>query len=270
MVAVQETDSLRDLPGTHGAVVGPRAAGNTYVVPGIDSWSGFYKIGGVATFVMIVFFVIDLICWIALGPYPSNAEGWFTLLQNNWLVGFSLLSFPTLFGMILYYLTFVGLYSTLKQVNNVYALLAALFAFVGLTILLVTNMAYPMVALSNQYHAATIESHKILLLAAGETKIATVNTGIILGGFFVEGAALMFSIIMLRSNVYGKIIAYPGILGHGLDLTRIVMILAFVPEKATAILLMIGGLPQFLWLFLVGRKFLQLGWSKSNTSKAVE
>ena len=235
-----------------------------------SSWNGFYKISGVATFVIIVFFLIDIICWITLGPYPSNAEGWFTLLQNNKFVGFSLLSFPTFFGMILYYLTFFGLYSTLKQVNNVYTLLAALFAFLGLTILLITNMAYPMVYLSNQYQAATIESQKILLLAAGETKIATVNTGMILGGFFVEGAALIFSVIMLRSNVYGKIIAYLGILGHGLDLTRIVMILAFVPEKVAAILLMIGGLPQFLWLFLVGRKFLKLGWSKSNTSKSVE
>ena len=235
-----------------------------------SSWNGFYKISGVATFVMIVFFVIDIICWITLGPYPSNAEGWFTLLQNNKLVGFSLLSFPTFFGMILYYLTFFGLYSTLKQVNNVYTLLAALFAFLGLTILLITNIAYPMVYLSNQYQAATIESQKILLLAAGETKIATVNTGMILGGFFVEGAALIFSIIMLRSNVYGKLIAYLGILGHGLDLTRIVMILAFISEKVAAILLMIGALPQFLWLLLVGRRFLQLGWSKSYTSKAVE
>ena len=235
-----------------------------------SSWNGFYKISGVATFVIIVFFLIDIICWITLGPYPSNAEGWFTLLQNNKFVGFSLLSFPTFFGMILYYLTFFGLYSTLKQVNNVYTLLAALFAFLGLTILLITNMAYPMVYLSNQYQAATIESQKILLLAAGETKIATVNTGMILGGFFVEGAALIFSIIMLRSNVYGKLIAYLGILGHGLDLTRIVMILAFVPEHVAAILLMIGGLPQFLWLFFVGRKFFQLGWSKSNTSKSVE
>ena len=235
-----------------------------------SSWNGFYKISGVATFVMIVFFVIDIICWITLGPYPSNAEGWFTLLQNNKLVGFSLLSFPTFFGMIFYYLTFFGLYSTLKQVNNVYSLLATLFAFVGLTILLITNIAYPMVYLSNQYQAAAIESQRVLFLAAGETKIATVNTGMILGGFFVEGAALIFSVIMLRSNVYGKIIAYLGILGHGLDLTRIVMILAFVPEKVAAILLMIGGLPQFLWLFLVGRKFLQLGWSRSNISKSVE
>jgi hypothetical protein len=235
-----------------------------------SSWNGIYKISGIATFVMMAFFMIDIICWITLGPYPSNAEGWFTLLQNNKLVGFLLLSFPTFFGMILYYLTFFGLYGTLRQVNNVYATLAVVFAFVGLTILLITNMAYPIVYLSNQYEAATIESQKVLLLAAGETKIATANSGMILGGFFAESAALIFSVIMLRSNVYGNKIAYLGILGHGLDLTRIVMILAFISEKVAAILLMIGALPQFLWLLLVGRRFLQLGWSKSYTSKAVE
>jgi hypothetical protein len=181
-----------------------------------------------------------------------------------------LLSFPTFFGMILYYLTFLGLYGTLRQVNNVYASLAVVFAFVGLTILLITNMAYPIVYLSNQYEATTMESQKVLLLAAGETKIATANSGVILGGFFAESAALIFSVIMLRSNVYGRKIAYLGILGHGLDLTRIVMILAFISEKVAAILLMIGALPQFLWLLLVGRRFLQLGWSKSYASKAVE
>ena len=51
---------------------------------------------------------------------------------------------------------------------------------------------------------------------------------------------------MLRSNVFGKKTAYLGIVGHGLDLTRIIMIFAFLPEGIGAILLMIGGLPQLV------------------------
>jgi hypothetical protein len=234
-----------------------------------SSWNGFYKISGVATLVMMLFFLFDIICWITLGPYPVNAEGWFTLLQNNSLVGLLLLSFPTLFGMMLYYLTFLALFSTLRQVNKAYAALAALFAFVGLTILLMTNMSYSMVHLSNQYAAATTEQQKVLLLTAGEIKITTLNSGMNLGGFFVEGAAVIFSVLMLQSSIFGKKTAYWGILGHGLDLLRIIMILAFLPEKIASILLMIGGLPQFIWLILVGRKFSKLGWSKSSASQAI-
>ena len=208
--------------------------------------------------VMMAFFLFDTICWIIIGPYPSDAEGWFTLLQSDRIVGLLLLSFPTLFGMMLYYLIFLSLLIILRQVNKAYAALAALFAFVGLTILLVTNMAYPMAYLCSQYEAVTTEQQKVLLLTAGEIKITTLNTGVNLGGFLVEGAAVTFSILMLRSNIFSKITAYMGILGHGLDLLRIIMILAFLPEEIASILLMIGGLPQFIWLILVGRRFIQL------------
>ena len=233
-----------------------------------SNWKGLYKICGAATVVMMVFFLFDVISWSALGPYPSSAKGWFTLLQENRLVGFFLLSFPTLFGTMLYYLTFLGLYSILRQVNTAYAALAALLAFVGLAILLVTNMAYPMVHLNDQYAATTTEAQRVLLLAAGETKIATTTTGMNMGGFLAEGAAVIFSLLMLRSNVFGKKIAYLGILGHGLDLTRIIMNLAFLPEGIGAILLKIGGLPQLIWLILVGRRFFQLGQGKSGASQA--
>jgi hypothetical protein len=35
MMAVPETDNLRDLPDTHGQAPGPWAAGNGYGIPGI-------------------------------------------------------------------------------------------------------------------------------------------------------------------------------------------------------------------------------------------
>jgi hypothetical protein len=231
-----------------------------------EAWKSLYRIAATATAVMVVFFLFDVVVWITLRPCPSHAEGWFTLLQSNRPVGLLLLSFPTLFGMMLYYLTFFGLYGTLRAVNEAWAALAALFAFVGLAILLATNMAYPMVHLSDQCATATTELQRTLWLAAGEAKIATASTGMNMGGFLAEGAAVIFSVLMLRSSVYGKSTAYLGIVGHGLDFARIIMILAFLPERIGAILLMIGGLPQFVWLILVSRRFLQLGQGKAGAS----
>jgi hypothetical protein len=235
-----------------------------------SEWNSFYKISSVSTILMMVFFLFDVIIWIALGPYPGSSEGWFSLIQENRLVGLSLLSFPTLFGVILYYLTFLGLYNILKQVHIAYATLAVLLSFVGLTILIVTNMAYSMVNLSDQYVIASTEARKILLLTAGETQISTALVGFNMGGFLVEGAAVIFSFLMLKSNVFGKKTAYLGIIGHGLDLIRIIMILSFLPEDIGAILLMIGGLPQFIWLVIVGIKFFHLGQGKSITSQIVQ
>ena len=230
-------------------------------------WNSFYKISSIATILIMLFFLFDIIVWIALGPYPSSSEGWFSLLQENKIVGLALLSFPTLFGMILYYLTFLSLYNILKQVNIAYATFAAILAFVGLSILLVTSMAYPMVYLNDQYMLATTGARRISLITAGETKISTALIGLNMGGFFVEGSAVIFSLLMLKSKVFGKMTAYLGVFGHGLDFIRIIMILAFVPENIAAILLMVGGLPQLVWLIIVGIKFFHLGRNNSIASQ---
>jgi len=221
-------------------------------------WRGLYKITGVTTIVMMIFFLFDTICWTAFGPYPNSADGWFSLLHDNRLIGVLLLSFPTLFGTILYYLTFLCLYNILRPVNEAYAAIAALFAFVGLTILLVTHMGYPLIALYERYVIQKTEIQRTFFLAAGETRIATTVTGVNIGGLLAESALVIFSLLMLRSNVFNRGTAYLGILGHGLDLARITMNLAFLPEGLGAILLLIGGLPQFIWLVLVSRKFFQM------------
>jgi len=233
-----------------------------------SGWKSFYKISCITTIAMILFFLFDTICWIIFGPYPNSAKGWFDLLLENRLNGILLLSFPTFFGMILYFLTFLGLYKILSRVNMAYSVLAALFAFAGLTILLVTYMAYPIVHLSNLYSVSTTEAQKTLILAAGESKIATTVTSTNIGGFLVEGSALLFSILMICSAVFKKWIAFLGIFGHGLDFIRIIFNLAFLPEEIGSILLMIGGLPQFIWLLMVGIKFFQISWNESDALQA--
>lgn len=72
--------------------------------------------------------------------------------------------------------------------------------------------------------------------------------------------------IMLRSGIFGRMTAYAGIVGHGLDLTRIVINLVFLPITSLAvvpsigfILLAVGGPLQLIWFALVGRKLYQMG-----------
>jgi len=205
-------------------------------------------------------FFFDVIIWIALGPYPSDAQAWYSLLASSRPVGLLLLSFPTFFGMMLYCLTFLALYAALRAINQAWSGLAAFFAVLGLATLIITSSAYPLAFLSDSYAGAATEQQRQLLLAAGEVKIATAVPGAHLGGFLAEGAALLFSVLMLRSGSgFGKPTAWLGIVGHGLDFVRIIMILAFIPEELSSVLLWIGGLPQLLWQVLVARRLLQLG-----------
>lgn len=224
-----------------------------------SQWKKFYKISGITTIIMILFFLFDMIGWMLLGPYPNSGHAWFTLLQESKLVGIILLSFPTYFGMMLYFLTFVSLYNLLKKINIAFSTLAILMGFIGLIIILVTYSGFTVLSLSNQYFETTQEVQRASQLISAETSMALFSSGMMKGGFFAEGALLIFSIIMLKSDYFGKWIAFLGIIGHGLDFLRICMNLAFIPEEVGAVLLVVGGLPQLLWIILVGIKIFQKG-----------
>ena len=51
-----------------------------------SGWKGLYRVGGTAALLMAVFIPIQFIIFVALPP-PSTAIGWFTLFQNNRLLG---------------------------------------------------------------------------------------------------------------------------------------------------------------------------------------
>ncbi len=133
---------------------------------------------------------------------------------------------------------------------------------------LAANSNYCLVYLSDQYAAATTELQRSQLLAAAESALATGTwgTGPLIGGLLAEAALLTMSALMLQGGVFGRGVAYLGILAHGLDLAHAVVYLIVVPvagaTAAEAIgmpLLAIGGTLQLVWYPLVGRRLLQLG-----------
>jgi hypothetical protein len=230
-------------------------------------WKSIFKIGGISALIVTAFFLIDMIVLVVFSPYPATANGWFVLLQNKRIVGLLSLDIFVLAGFPLCYPIFFALYGALRQVNKIHLTLATILAFAGLAIIISTDKTYSMISLSNQFAAATTDAQKSVLLAAGETILSTSSgTGVNMASFFLEGAALIISIIMLRSKVFGKITSYAGIVGHGLDLTRIIINLVFVPfissdlvSTTGFVLLAIGGPLQLIWYALTGHRLLQLG-----------
>lgn len=233
------------------------------------SWRSVYRIGGVAALITAILFLSDIVVLTTLGPVPSDASGWFTLLENDRVIGLAKLFFTDFWGMVLYCPLFFALYGTLQQTNKAYSALAAILAFVGIAITLATSMPYPMVYLSDQYAVATNAAQRDWFLAAGESVLAFSNgTGIgaYSGALFVESAAVIFSLLMLRSQILSQVTAYVGILGHGLDLARILISLVVMPIAPLAFLstlgvglLAIGGPLQLIWLLLLGRRLFLLG-----------
>lgn len=229
-----------------------------------SGWNNLCKIGGVAALISAVCSLMTVIVVISLGGEPSTTKEYFTVLNNDRIVGILRLDFPSVVNVTQYYLIFFGFYAAFRRVHGAYAALATALAFVGVTLWLATHSAFSMIYLSDQFAVATTEAQKSQLLVAGEAVIASDmwhSTGALVGGILLQSATVLISVVMLRSNIFSKVIAYVGILTHSLDLAHIIIGI-FAPGVGI-ILMAIAGPLYVIWFPLVGRRLLQLGTSRN-------
>jgi hypothetical protein len=232
-----------------------------------SSWKSLCKIGGVAALIATVLFIGDIVILVTGNAMLGSANSWFTLMQNDRVAGLLQLFFTDLVGVALMYPIFFALYAALRRTNEVYAAFATGLAFVGIAIVLATNINYSLLYLNDQYAAATTAAQRSQIVTAGESFVVVLNgTGPLMGGLLIESAFVIVSISMLRGRVFSNRIAYLGLVVHGLDVARSVAWLVLVPIFGVAlattvgtILLTIGGTLQLIWYPLVGRRLIQLG-----------
>jgi hypothetical protein len=229
---------------------------------------GLCRIAGIAAFILIVYSVATIVQMLILGGQPATAAEAFNLLQKNKLVGLLRLDLPTVFAMPLYYLFYLGLYAALRQTNRALALLLASIGFAGVTLALATPTALSMLSLSDKFASATSEAMRAHYLAAGESVLATDiwhGTGAIVGGVLGETVCLLFSVLMLRSRVFGRATAYVGIVTHSFDLAHFFLGF-FLPRMGVACMAIAGPLYP-VWFFLVGCRLIQISSTTQGASQ---
>jgi hypothetical protein len=167
--------------------------------------------------------------------WPSTVTGWFALLQSNTILGLALLNFFDIIDYILVGVIFLAVFAALWQDNKrpVAGALALVIGVIGIGVYSATNIALPMLSLSNQYASATAEAARASILAAGQALLLQNNQGI---GFYtgfalIAVATLIISTAMLRSSVFSNATGYLGILTSALDLAFCVAS-AVVPASA--------------------------------------
>jgi hypothetical protein len=249
---------------------GDRAVDTTIPDPG---WGTLYRIGGVAALTAVIVFRrnfgTELVTFGGFGildvpeVFPSTALGWFTLLQENRLVGLLLLDVVDLVNYALLGLIFLALYGTLRRASQSATVIAAVSGFMGIAIYFVSNQAFSLLSLSDQYAAATTETQKTALLAAGEVLLPMHNpgatypgTGIYLSLLLVTLAALLFSLIMLRGSVFGKATALVG-LAASVSQTGYFVALPFAPA-ILALPFVISAPFRVTWYVLIALKLFRL------------
>lgn len=221
------------------------------------------RIGGIAAYLLVVYSLATMAQMVVLGGQPASAAQAFDLLRHHRAIALLRLDLPTIAFLPLYYLIFLGLYAALRRTNRALALLSTLLAFAGLTLVLSTPTALSLIPLSDRYASAASDAARMQLLAAGEAIMAADiwhSTAAILGGVLLQCGAVLISVVMLRGSVFGKFTARLGIVMHGLDGAHIVC--GLIMPVSGIILMAIAGPLYPIWLFLVGRRLLQLAARK--------
>ena len=236
--------------------------------PEDSNCKSFYKLAGTASLLALLVMVLEIFITFLPGggrteSSVSTITDWFDLFRNNWFMGLRNLGLMNIFSIIFGIPIYLALYAVHRQVNKAYAALAAILFFIGLSVYVANNTAFPMLALSGKYTAASNVAQKSLIAAAGEALLAQGEShtpGTFPGFFLCEIAGILIGLVMLHGKIFSKLSAYLGIIGSGFLLVFEICS-AFVPSLflAATIFVAIGGISSLVWYVLIARRFFQLG-----------
>jgi len=219
-----------------------------------SDWKPLHVIGGICSLLMVAIILGQFIVFLsAPPPLEGTAGDWFALFQQNKFMG--LLAFELL--MVVYVILSVplavALYTALRKTDQSFAFIYLALSLVGAVCFIVARPAFEMLAISQQYAAATTEAQKFIFLAAGETLVAVFH-GTAFQVSYILGSinGLILSMIMLRSNVFSKATAYARITSSVLDFG------IFVPTIGLYLSLF-SVLSLLIWNIIVALRLLKLG-----------
>ena len=213
-------------------------------------WNTLYRIGGVSALLVAIFIPLQIIIFI-LYPPPSTVLDWFTLFQNNRLIGLLDMDLLLIIDQFLFGLMILALYVKLRHNDQSLMLIALMLSLMGIITYFSSTVAFDMLTLSDKYAGASTEAEKTVLLTAGETMITTwTGTAFDIGYILLGVSFLIIGFVMLYSSEFSKITAYLGI---------ITGIFSLIPASFGIIGLLfafISLIPMEFWIILIGKKFL--------------
>lgn len=223
------------------------------------AWKSLYRLGGTAALIIVALVIVQIIFFVVwpppgFGSDVSTVMGYFTLLQNNRLLGLLHLDLLLMVDYVLLLLMFLALYIVLKRVSQSLMAIAMALVFVGIAAYFPSNTAFSMLSLSDQYATATTDVQRTMLLAAGQAILASLqSTTFYVSYILMSAAGLIISAVMLRrDNIFSKVTAYVGILASVLSLGL------FVPTVGL-LLSLISLIPTVMWYILIALRLFRLG-----------
>src|SRR5512140_1107226 len=209
-----------------------------------NRWGTLYRLGAAAAVGLLVFVTT---------PPPDTVTGWFALFHRNALLGLLDMDLLLIVDQVLIAVMFLAVCVALRRANPSWIAIALLLAVAALAAYLASNPALEMLALSRQYAVATTDAGRTVALAAGQAMVAqwtgsAFSVGYVLGAL----AFLIAASVMLRSNVFGRMTAWVGL---------VFGVASLVPASAGTVGIvfsLVSLVPMWLWLILVARQLLRL------------
>jgi hypothetical protein len=137
-------------------------------------------------------------------PFPDTVTGWFQLLQDNPLAGLVDLDLLLVVDNVLLVVIALALYVALRPTSPSATTTATGLWLLAIAIFIAANPAVGMLALSDQFAAATSEAQRSAAMAAGQALLAgwegtAFQVGYVLG----QLAGIMIGLVMVKSRQFG-------------------------------------------------------------------
>ena len=216
-------------------------------------WHTLYRVAGISALAVVALIPIQGLVYI-LWPPPTSTVDYFSVFQSNPLLGFLDLDLLLVIDQLLIVTVVLALYVALREVDASLVLIGVTAGLLGATLMIVSREAtFSMFVLSQQYALASTDADRAALEAAGQTLLTIYNGTSFSLGYLLSGLAmLLLSTVMLRSTLFTRLTGLAGVAAGVTGLIPASMgTLGFV-------LAFVSLLPLIVWLFLVGRRFLQL------------
>lgn len=218
-----------------------------------QNWKPLFKLGGLTALVMAGIIIVQAVVFMAAPPpYEGSALDWFTLFQNNRLIG--LVEFELL--MIVYVILSIpmvlALFVLLRKTSPSFTAVYLALSLVGIILFVAARPAFEMLSLSNGYAAATMDAQRAVYLSAGEMSLAAFH-GSAFHVSYVLGSigGLIVSLVMLKSNLFGRTTAYMRIASSIMDFGLYVPTIGIFLSLFSVVFLLI-------WNILIARRLFQL------------
>jgi hypothetical protein len=220
------------------------------------TWS--YRAGGLSAIALAVGYIATIPLYAYVGAPPTGGEAWLTYAAGKTNVWWAIFGLSVITDFLFVPVAF-ALYLALKGVNRGAMLVAT--AFVGLFVVLdlaVTWSHYAvLIALTGDYAAATTEAQRAAYVAAANLAAAVLTFSLAVYSILVPSLGiLMVGLVMLRGGVFGKGIAYLGVVTGVLGIISVAGPLLVSALSATII---VTSLLTTVWVLLVGYRLLRLG-----------